>query len=105
VELVKPREILHNDPLCRVGMILLRPLESGGHKPFLVEFQEVFAVGYGSDLRHQKQQQRRGKVTPPLIVLTVLVDLAKAGQHDILASLSCPFLVIPAKAGILVLFL
>jgi hypothetical protein len=68
VELVKPREILHNDPLCRVGMILLRPLESAGHKTFLVEFQEVFAVGYVPDLRHQRRKERRGKDTPPLAV-------------------------------------
>ena len=33
-------------------MISFRPLEGTGHKPFLVEFQEVCTVSYVPDLRH-----------------------------------------------------
>ena len=35
-----------------VGMVFLRPLEGTGHKPFLVEFPEVYTVCYVPDLRH-----------------------------------------------------
>lgn len=51
-------------------MISLRPLEGVGHEPFLVEFQEVFTVGYVPDLRHHKKKERRGEGTPPLVILS-----------------------------------
>ena len=38
--------------LREAGTFLSRPLEGTGHKPLLVELQEVFAVSYVPDLRH-----------------------------------------------------
>jgi hypothetical protein len=63
-------------------MILLRPLENIGHEPFLIKFQEVFAVGYVHTFRTIRESGT-GEVRMPLLLLfslnLILLSLDRRG--------------------------